>query len=161
MICRERLNPLFRKMLDDFWWIFVLQGPVHHWSKRCGEAHECEWPASGALCRRDPSLGEGVPVCGDPRRGVSSQLDPWVPNGEFLQPLIPSVRAAQNDIPQTLYSSQSIQYWKWSVPSVVVAMWCFKFYFVVILLVVCVYMFRIRNLCCALKCCLWESRIGN
>lgn len=61
---------------------FCLQGPVYHRPEWRGEAYECKWPASGPLCRGNPSPREGVPVCGDPWRGVSSQLDTRVPNGE-------------------------------------------------------------------------------
>lgn len=68
--------------------LMSFQGSVPHWSKRCGEAHECERPAGGPLCGRDASFGEGVPVCWDAWRGVSGQLDPRVPNGEFFQPLM-------------------------------------------------------------------------
>lgn len=70
-----------------FFITIVFQRLVHHWSKWCGEAHECERPTCGPLCRRNPSSGEGVPVCGDPWRGLSSQLDPALPDSEFVQRL--------------------------------------------------------------------------
>lgn len=62
----------------------VFQGPVHHRSSRRGEAHECERPAGGPLRGGDPPSGQGLPVCGDARRGLSGQLDPRVSNGELF-----------------------------------------------------------------------------
>lgn len=72
-----------------------LQGPVSHRPQWCGEAHECERPASGPLRGGDPSPSQGLPVCGDPRRGVSRQLEARVSNGEW-QLVKPSVSTPQD-----------------------------------------------------------------
>lgn len=62
----------------------ILQGTVYHRPQRRGETHEHQRPACGSVRRGDPSLGEGIPVRGNPRRGVSGQLDSGVPDGQFL-----------------------------------------------------------------------------
>lgn len=46
---------------------FLNQGTVHHRPQRCGETHERQRPARGEERRGDPSLGEGLPIRGDPR----------------------------------------------------------------------------------------------